>query len=569
MGMEMTACVGGLMAQAQAAAQAETKDEENVAADISFDEEVSFKPAIDDKKVSCKPATKDEEVVFRPVDQPSLAAETDISSVAVHAGDFSSSSSEAVEVESNDAPLIGFHDFLSHVQVRFLDKLTSKRRTTMLPPPAPVAFTASDVATIGCVVLPELETLQWGCDFLVETTEGLKGNLAQLEAGVAARNPSLFRVVSTMNEDELELVREEFAALKQQSRAVAKHQWHTWRCKLETTVHTNLMEEYKALEDDSQFLAHHGSRVRAALAQMGARGAELTHEIGTVRRILLTESQIVEARAAATREAAAVQHLSALAKRRAAVEAERRAMDDSLATLAARAASLRASNTELNAALADESRDIKSSDIDALAQANEVLLQLHDWKVTSLSEGRVEMTLTHGGGAEEEEDGVSVDLTLNLAARTGRYGRAVADARVVVRGDSLTSMLFRHVDASYFRCEALGQYCTDMSVAYGRAASMAKDIVRFLSVHACESRLDEHGYIMQVPLVCHHRLVALQVNFTHQFRDMCALPVSYTLQVTIGKLDTAPLLEAMNRVPIGPDIAQRQLNALRNALWQQ
>lgn len=41
----------------------------------------------------------------------------------------------------------------------------------MLPTPMlSQNHTRKSAAQLGCVVLPELETLQWGCNYLVETT---------------------------------------------------------------------------------------------------------------------------------------------------------------------------------------------------------------------------------------------------------------------------------------------------------------------------------------------------------------------------------------------------------------
>jgi len=83
---------------------------------------------------------------------------------------------EASAEEGSDAPLPNFADFLYLAHVRFLDKVTSKRRTTMLLPPSRMvgeiagAVSVSSVARTGCVILPELETLQWGCNYLVATT---------------------------------------------------------------------------------------------------------------------------------------------------------------------------------------------------------------------------------------------------------------------------------------------------------------------------------------------------------------------------------------------------------------
>ena len=59
---------------------------------------------------------------------------------------------------------------------------------------APTAL--ADVCRQGSLMLPELTQYEWCCEHMVTVTEGLKANLADVEAAAIAENPQLFQAVA-------------------------------------------------------------------------------------------------------------------------------------------------------------------------------------------------------------------------------------------------------------------------------------------------------------------------------------------------------------------------------------
>ena len=54
------------------------------------------------------------------------------------------------------------------------------------------------------------------------------------------------------------------------------------------------------------------------------------------------------------------------------------------------------------------------------------------------------------------------------------------------QGEGTVAALLRRVPTAEFRRETLGMFVADMSVAFGRVASLAADINLFQETHACD-----------------------------------------------------------------------------------
>lgn len=76
-------------------------------------------------------------------------------------------------------------------------------------------------------------------------------------------------------------------------------------------------------------------------------------------------------------------------------------------------------------------------------------------------------------------------VSCTLAAKAGKYGTAVAEAKFSVQGEGMVAEMARKINTEAFRRDNLAILTTDMSVAYGRATTLAADMASFAATHAC------------------------------------------------------------------------------------
>ena len=188
---------------------------------------------------------------------------------------------------SNPTPNVPLKEFLKTVQVRFLDKVSSGRRTTMLPPPPSVPETFADQLILGHVTLAELPLLEWACENLAELADFQKSEIAQREATVPFSSADLFEFATELADDSLlSSFQHSMATLKGNCRFAAKGQWHDFQFKLQTQIKEALDMEIAALasdvesvQADSGFLQSFNAAQRAATNEIATKHSHISMQI--------------------------------------------------------------------------------------------------------------------------------------------------------------------------------------------------------------------------------------------------------------------------------------------------
>lgn len=186
-----------------------------------------------------------------------------------------------------------FSQFLFLSQVRFLDNLSSKRRTTMAMM-APKPKTLVDKVRVGSAMLPELEAMEDACEYLSKITEESKERVKQLEVETDARNPRLFHLLQEADEAQMAELQRNMAKLKGDARNEAKYRWHVWRAKFETNLQQQLQEEYDALSADRTQLDRLNSVLVRATKEFSAAQQDMQSRLPEMRASLRSQDELMQ-----------------------------------------------------------------------------------------------------------------------------------------------------------------------------------------------------------------------------------------------------------------------------------
>eukprot|EP01135_Chromosphaera_perkinsii_P005657 Nk52_evm28s356 gene=Nk52_evmTU28s356 len=194
--------------------------------------------------------------------------------------------------------MIDFAEFLYLANVRFLDNLSSKRRTTMLTASKPISLDNTlNRILLNSIMTPELEMFQWACETLVDTTQLLKESICMIENEMNANNPSVFSGLKNGNSETKSVLEQQLRTVKNYGRLQAKMKWYEWRVKLETAIHSCLEEERSYLSADEAKLSHKLEKMTLKKSEVQDVVSKLSVELEKVQKVLLTpkkQEQLIE-----------------------------------------------------------------------------------------------------------------------------------------------------------------------------------------------------------------------------------------------------------------------------------
>jgi predicted nucleic acid-binding Zn-ribbon protein len=163
------------------------------------------------------------------------------------------------EEQQDNEHVMSLKEFLQLIQVRFLDKVSSGRRTTM----APVAMSISNTLTFqekllqAHVVQPELGVYQWACEHLSELTDNLKSSITSLEHTHDRAYQRFARAAVEMDAEVLSELQRSMSSLKARSRGEARESWNAFHSKLLHRVSEAFGMEMQGVEADEVVAAEH------------------------------------------------------------------------------------------------------------------------------------------------------------------------------------------------------------------------------------------------------------------------------------------------------------------------
>ena len=392
MGMEMTEAVGYVLTKSTDATPAMSSgsadQEEKVAAEVSIIGTIgqprsnqvspatyaSSSPAVDHNS-DCsivEPAAKR----VRMTPEKSVAAEAgvEITSATPQEATFATEAEdESLEVAHSPVPSCTLKDFLGMSRVRFLDKLTSKRRTTMcISAPKPEAL--DEKLLVGTTLMPCMTTLEEGCNQLTLLTKGIRASISVQEAELSLNNPPLFETMQLVEDEDLDLLKNHMKDLKNDSRQKAKTKWYIWRAQaIEIPISQSLAARKEMMMKDQVALAATKEALSDALDGASQMKSSLLTNIAKLKAQLLSDEDERTITTSKNESAAASDKHAAVVGRQQAVWAEQVNLD-------AKATALQQRNVEL-AALQKEA-DANVEKVSSPATAEEVKKERCHYDVT-------------------------------------------------------------------------------------------------------------------------------------------------------------------------------------------
>ncbi|KJE90443.1 hypothetical protein CAOG_01754 [Capsaspora owczarzaki ATCC 30864] len=202
---------------------------------------------------------------------------------------------------ASPAEQLSLAQFLIMAQVRFLDQISYRRRTTIaLPTNIPAAGTATGAATAPLLDFGRVDDsirhsisfsidkayLVEGCQTYEEITQELRRVIGSMEYDMSKSNPPLFETLSILTQAqdmaEIQLLRRNLAATKAYHSSISHFRWYEWRAKMEDGILRDMNEELPLVREDLNQIRKTSSRVSALIEaakkskeQMAARVASL------------------------------------------------------------------------------------------------------------------------------------------------------------------------------------------------------------------------------------------------------------------------------------------------------
>ena len=325
-------------------------------------------------------------------------------------------------------PAMDLGTFLSEVNVRFLDRVTSKRRTTMLGPSFPTPTTTVEITRAGALLLPQAETYEWGCEYLSGETRQLKQDLGIEEELLNTAPPPVFTAVAEADDDQLDQLQTTMSRVKSKSRQVAKGTWHTWRLKLETTLSETLASEQRAINIDSSNIDNIVARVQTKHDTVAAMKQSLVEQNAELKAKILSD----EGSADLAKNVAKMQQMQAecteLERTHGAVRAQNDVLAARLQELTLKVSTLQAETAEVDTEIERIGQHVTTETATEAKAAYLLYGQMHVWQIAEMSPAGASFEFGRFGlkfafGKQKQEDG-SYHIT-DLETTTASHPTAV------------------------------------------------------------------------------------------------------------------------------------------------
>jgi hypothetical protein len=320
-------------------------------------------------------------------------------------------------------PAMDFGTFLSEVNVRFLDRVTSKRRTTMLGPSFPTPNTTAEITRAGALLLPQVETYEWGCEYLSGETRQLKQDLGAEEVLLNTKPPPVFTAVAEADDEQLDQLQTTMSRVKSKSRQVAKGTWHTWRLKLETTLSETLASEQQAVDIDSSNIENIVARVQSKRDKVAAMKQSLVEQNAALKAKILSD----EGSADLAKQVVEMQHMQAkcteLEHSQGAVKEQKDALADRLQELTQKLSTLQAETAEVDTEIERIGQLVTTETVTEAKAAYLLYGRMHVWQIaemsatgTSFDFGRFSLAFAFGNREENDGGHRITDFETNAAS---------------------------------------------------------------------------------------------------------------------------------------------------------
>jgi len=277
-------------------------------------------------------------------------------------------------------------DFLALSKIRFLDKVSSKRRTTMcIAAPKPEAL--DEKLLVGTTLKPYLDTLEQGCQQLTRETKEMKQTNSVQEAELNSKNPPLFETMQVVEDEDLDLMKNQMKELKNDSRQKAKTKWHIWRANaIEAPISQSLAARKEMMMNDQIVLASTKKTLSVALANASKMKSSLLANIAQCKAQLLSTENELAITTSKRESAKSAEKLTGVAARQEAVHAEQLDLNAKAASLQKRGDELAALHEEALAEVEKASKPATAEEVKRERRHYDVTRGVQLWTLVDVSE---------------------------------------------------------------------------------------------------------------------------------------------------------------------------------------
>ena len=428
-------------------------------------------------------------------------------------------------------PAMDFGTFLSEVNVRFLDRVTSKRRTTMLGPSFPTPNTTAEITRAGALLLPQVETYEWGCEYLSGETRQLKQDLGAEEELLNTNPPPVFTAVAEADDEQLDQLQTTMSRVKSKSRQVAKGTWHTWRLKLETTLSETLASEQQAVDIDSSNIENIVTRVQSKRDKVAAMKQSLVEQNAALKAKILSD----EGSADLAKQVVEMQHRQAecteLERSHGAVKEQKDALADRLQELTQKLSTLQAETAEVDTEIERIGQLVTTETVTEAKAAYLLYGRMHVWQIAEMSAtgasfdfGRFSLKFAFGN--QEEDDG----------------GRRITDFETTTASYPTVVPTWSMFPATPTTSKGLGKFLEIVSARAARHQLIEQQVAQMALLHNVTTELSgEDSVRIKCDFVVSTKGVDFTVTFAYEGLNSGFKKPSVTLENRQGGFSTFAL----------------------------
>ncbi|KAH9906494.1 Spc7-domain-containing protein [Xylariomycetidae sp. FL2044] len=187
--------------------------------------------------------------------------------------------------ENEDGDQVHLQDFLSLINVRFMELTTTKRRHTQARTSQrdSIVSNKDDVSLERCVVagactVPMLELYQHSCRELKKYISEGRRIVREIETETLEENPPLFQEYMCATPEFKTLMDNQFKNVKTHARLLSKAMWYEWRTKLQDGLKEGLLKIAEGMTEDEQLLYQEQQLLDAVIPMLVKQSESLGKE---------------------------------------------------------------------------------------------------------------------------------------------------------------------------------------------------------------------------------------------------------------------------------------------------
>ncbi|XP_013386176.1 uncharacterized protein LOC106155746 [Lingula anatina] len=198
---------------------------------------------------------------------------------------------QSMAVSSVDGK-ITVEDLMMMCGVTFCTKST--RRSTMAPVSMAPPESLQEYLELGMIVQPELETMDWACNWLTQHIEKLRSTVAQVEERLNKNNPEIFEEVRVASKEEMKELKSKIRALVLACRKNSKAKFKQWKGKAVKTILEALQEEEDSIQSCLSELEEACTSLDEQRVKLNEVDAYITEQLRASENLQLPDEQDIQ-----------------------------------------------------------------------------------------------------------------------------------------------------------------------------------------------------------------------------------------------------------------------------------